>query len=179
MALKKKLSIPQGYRKKTTLGGTLSYDELEIHDNKVVGFLNGNQNMTWFFKEYLGIDVIKANMNSQFGQIVFLTGINSQNRVIGPDLGMQQNMQAMKDTNRIVFCAGMFSFDKTNQFVQPIAKDIKEAFESFKENEGDGGDTVVQPLSEADELRKFKDLLDSGVITQEEFNAKKKQLLGL
>jgi len=33
--------------------------------------------------------------------------------------------------------------------------------------------------SSADELKKFKDLLDSGVITQEEFDAKKKQLLGL
>lgn len=34
-------------------------------------------------------------------------------------------------------------------------------------------------VSAADELRKFKELLDMGVITQEEFNAKKKQLLGL
>ncbi|MBQ6420684.1 MAG: SHOCT domain-containing protein [Clostridia bacterium] len=34
-------------------------------------------------------------------------------------------------------------------------------------------------LSDADELKKFKDLLDSGVITQEEFDAKKKQILGL
>ena len=34
-------------------------------------------------------------------------------------------------------------------------------------------------LSSADELRKFKELLDMGVITQEEFDAKKKQLLGL
>ena len=34
-------------------------------------------------------------------------------------------------------------------------------------------------LSAADELVKFKGLLDSGVITQEEFDAKKKQLLGL
>lgn len=33
--------------------------------------------------------------------------------------------------------------------------------------------------SEADELKKYKELLDSGVITQEEFDAKKKQLLGL
>ena len=40
----------------------------------------------------------------------------------------------------------------------------------------------VQPASTksaADELKKYKELLDSGVITQEEFNAKKKQLLGL
>ena len=35
------------------------------------------------------------------------------------------------------------------------------------------------PQSSADELKKYKDLLDSGVISQEEFDAKKKQLLGL
>ena len=37
----------------------------------------------------------------------------------------------------------------------------------------------TQPLSNADELKKYKDLLDAGIITQEEFDAKKKQLLGL
>lgn len=35
------------------------------------------------------------------------------------------------------------------------------------------------PQSDADELKKYKDLLDTGVITQEEFDAKKKQILGL
>lgn len=34
-------------------------------------------------------------------------------------------------------------------------------------------------LGTADELKTYKELLDSGVITQEEFDAKKKQLLGL
>ena len=34
-------------------------------------------------------------------------------------------------------------------------------------------------VSNADELKKYKELLDSGIITQEEFDAKKKQLLGL
>ena len=34
-------------------------------------------------------------------------------------------------------------------------------------------------VSNADELKKYKELLDMGVITQEEFDAKKKQLLGL
>ena len=34
-------------------------------------------------------------------------------------------------------------------------------------------------LSAADEIKKFKELFDSGIITEEEFNAKKKQLLGL
>lgn len=30
-----------------------------------------------------------------------------------------------------------------------------------------------------EEIKKFKELLDEGIITQEEFDAKKKQLLGL
>ena len=41
--------------------------------------------------------------------------------------------------------------------------------------------TVKQemPQSNAEELKKYKELMDMGVITQEEFNAKKKQLLNL
>ena len=35
----------------------------------------------------------------------------------------------------------------------------------------------AQEVSSADEIRKFKELLDMGVISQEEFDAKKKQLL--
>lgn len=34
-------------------------------------------------------------------------------------------------------------------------------------------------VSSADEIKKFKELLDAGAITQEEFDAKKKQLLGV
>lgn len=43
-------------------------------------------------------------------------------------------------------------------------------------------DTVIKqeiPQSNAEELRRYKELLDLGVITQDEFDAKKKQLLGL
>ena len=41
------------------------------------------------------------------------------------------------------------------------------------------GQTVVQaaPLSAADELKKYKDLLDAGVITQEEFDMQKEKIL--
>ncbi|MBO5333379.1 MAG: SHOCT domain-containing protein [Clostridia bacterium] len=39
--------------------------------------------------------------------------------------------------------------------------------------------TSQPAVSIADELKKFKELLDMGAITQEEFDAKKKELLGL
>lgn len=49
------------------------------------------------------------------------------------------------------------------------------------ERQGKGATTIRQeiPQSNAEELAKYKDLLDKGILTQEEFDAKKKQLLGL
>lgn len=39
--------------------------------------------------------------------------------------------------------------------------------------------TQIVNRSDAEEIKKYKELLDSGIISQEEFDAKKKQLLGL
>ena len=38
---------------------------------------------------------------------------------------------------------------------------------------------AVQQTSAADEIKKYKELMDAGIISPEEFDAKKKQLLGL
>jgi hypothetical protein len=38
---------------------------------------------------------------------------------------------------------------------------------------------AIATISSADELKKYKELLDSGAITQAEYDAKKKQILGL
>jgi len=37
----------------------------------------------------------------------------------------------------------------------------------------------VTPISNAEEIKKFKELFDSGIISQEEYDVKKRQLLGL
>ena len=39
--------------------------------------------------------------------------------------------------------------------------------------------TSTQQISGVDEIMKYKELLDKGIISQEEFDLKKKQLLGL
>lgn len=176
--LLKTINVPAKQTKKTTIARNLYYSKIEIYENKVVG--SGNQTMTWFFKDYNGIDFVKANMNSQFAQVVFLTGINSKSRVVGPDFGSAQNINAMNDTNRILFCSGMFSFAKTNAFAETVYNEVYKAFTNYQEHKEELEEAKGQgAVSIADELKKFKELFDSGIITQEEFNAKKRQLLGL
>lgn len=57
--------------------------------------------------------------------------------------------------------------------------DLIELSKSEYELELKKANEVPNTVSTADELKKYKELLDMGVITQEEFDAKKKQLLGL
>ena len=73
-----------------------------------------------------------------------------------------------------------FNKEEQNEQVAEIADYIKEKIDEIKrQKSAPQATTVVQQASAADELKKFKELLDMGVITQEEFDAKKKQLLGL
>ncbi len=67
-----------------------------------------------------------------------------------------------------------FLFIKNQKEVYDILNNLLAERQDKRQN-----DNVIVNQSNADELRKFKDLLDSGVITQEEFDAKKKQLLRL
>ncbi|TYC86368.1 SHOCT domain-containing protein [Acetobacterium wieringae] len=43
----------------------------------------------------------------------------------------------------------------------------------------EAGQMPSATLSAAEEIKQFKELMDAGIITAEEFEAKKKQLLGL
>ncbi|MBE6917741.1 MAG: SHOCT domain-containing protein [Ruminococcaceae bacterium] len=69
-----------------------------------------------------------------------------------------------------------FSGKERNEEAEIIVAYIRKQIEDIK-NAPVGG--VVQQLSPAEELKKFKELLDLGVISQEEFDAKKNQLLGI
>lgn len=78
-------------------------------------------------------------------------------------------LAAANDENSVIF-----SIDQNEQ-----AEKIKDYIEGIILNRSKGGQPVVQQASAADEILKFKSLLDAGAITQEEFDAKKKALLGL
>jgi len=82
---------------------------------------------------------------------------------------------AMSDENTIAIKSGNVALEmKAQETVDIINKKIKEA-----KTGKNAPQVITQQTSSADELKKFKELLDSGIITQEEFDTKKKQLLGL
>lgn len=74
-------------------------------------------------------------------------------------------------------------YDENTVFFQKknskVADEIRVFLEKKIAEKANGINAVQQAPSSADELKKFKELLDMGVISREEFDAKKKQLLGL
>ncbi|MBE6680442.1 MAG: SHOCT domain-containing protein [Ruminococcaceae bacterium] len=68
-----------------------------------------------------------------------------------------------------------FSMIKNRNEIHKVVSDLLVS----RQNKGATPEVTKVESSNADELKKYKELLDSGVITQEEFDAKKKQLLGL
>lgn len=75
---------------------------------------------------------------------------------------------SVSDENTIIF----------NKKDYEKALDLKEYIESVQDEQNNQS-SLASESSEADEILKFKELMESGVITQEEFEAKKKQILGL
>lgn len=75
-------------------------------------------------------------------------------------------VSAVKDENTI-----LFTKKELDQ-----AKELKAMIERLQ-NESEVPN--ISQMSAADELKKFKELLDEGIINDEEFLAKKKQLLGI
>ncbi|PWM73533.1 MAG: hypothetical protein DBX59_04745 [Bacillota bacterium] len=69
-------------------------------------------------------------------------------------------------------------FEAQKKSIPHLSKMIDDCLRTIADRSQKNGN-VAQEVSPAEELKKFKELLDMGVISQEEFDAKKKQLLGV
>lgn len=73
------------------------------------------------------------------------------------------------------------SLSKTYSILVSYKRDImqliQETFESAIQNSKKGSNNNCTPSSAADEIRKYKELLDMGAISEEEFEKKKNELL--
>ena len=91
-------------------------------------------------------------------------------------LQLETASATMNNKHNNFFNENSFTFDTTkvsNEQMEEVANYVKKRVEAYKNIE-----TVqVNNFSMADEIKKYKELLDMGAITQEEFDVKKKELL--
>lgn len=108
-------------------------------------------------------------MSVQFKKGNMLTNGFIQFGILGGREGRGGVFNATRDENTVMI----------KQSTNGEAHQIKDYIEGIIINRSKNQGTVVQQVSPAEELKKFKELLDMGAISQEEFDAKKKQILGL
>ena len=130
-----------------------------------------NSSMLWFVGVALTLliggqikGLLKVSYTAQSFNIENINAISQSWSAIGGDL----IIDTLGDDIRIG--------ESARDVVNSIIVDFDTVLQSVKTPKNGA---VIQQASAADELKKFKELLDMGVITQEEFDAKKKQLLGL
>ena len=144
--------------------------DLHVYDDKIViigkGYNKGIGEKTIPMASISAVQLIPSKMLVN-GYITFnVLGENAGTRG-----GIGSSVDARKSENTVIV---------NKKAEDEILKKIKEFVEEAKEKASTNqGQTIIQQASSADELKKFKELLDMGIITQEEFDAKKKELLGL
>ena len=128
----------------------------------VGNFSNGEK--TIYYKDCVGLQFNPSPSSWQLGYLQFETSSN-----------MTNNSSTYYNENTFVWY--LKKSEVTNESMQEICNFANEKIGAYKNEERVVN--ISAPQSNADELKKYKDLLDADIITQEEFDAKKKQLLGL
>lgn len=145
---------------------------LDVYEDKVILTVKGS----------LG-SFITGNFSDGEKTIYFIDCIGVQFKKCGFQIGYLQfeTASGIMNNRRDNFTnENSFTWDKykqSNETMEIVANYCKKRIEEIKTNKN-FANTIIQ-TSSADELKKFKELLDSGIITQEEFDKKKKQLLNL
>ena len=137
-----------------------------------------------------GNSAISGNVGSTiiggilFGGIGAVAGAAKGKKIkkICETLGIEIRFDSLDEpVRRLVYVA---KATKTDSFVYKKAiEDIKEVYDILNyviiQNKKRSERSSEKQTSSIDEIRKYKTLFDDGVITQEEFETKKKQLLGI
>ena len=156
---------------KATNGTLLVYNDRVVIKRKGL-FAVASQGIkgdtVFFYNTLSGVDYKRPGMIN--GYMRFVTGgtvdFNSKSGLI------KTSKATTQDPNTVVLRAFKSSTPKmADEIYNLILQKINEAHS----NAG----TVVNQLSGADEIVKYKNLLDQGIITQEEFDKKKSELLNI
>ena len=120
------------------------------------GFTKGEK--TIYLRQITGIQLKLAGLLVGYIQFTLPGGIESKRGV----------WDATNDENTVTFYPALNN----------TATQLKEKIEELVQKSRQNTNQTIQ-VSSADEIKKFKHLLDEGIITKDEFDRKKKELLGL
>ena len=142
--------------------------QIELYNDKLIikragfwaalnhGLAKGDK--TIYLRQITGIQLKLAGLLVGYIQFTLPGGIESKRGVL----------DATKDENTVTFYAAQNN----------LATQLKDKIEELVQKSRQSTNQTVQ-ISSADEIKKFKHLLDEGIITKDEFDKKKKELLGL
>lgn len=145
---------------------------MKVYEDKVVinvkvglgSLLTGNLTdgeKTIYYSDCIGVQFKKSGLAIGYIQLETATGM-------------------MNNRQNNFFNENSFTWDSaklSNEKMEEVANYIKKKVDDCKA--GRNTAAVAPAPTPADELLKYKQLLDMDAITQEEFNAKKKEILGL
>ena len=127
---------------------------------------------------------LTGNVSDGEKTIYYVDCIGVQFKESGIQIGYLQLETAsalMNNKQSNFFNENSFTFDASvlsNEKMREVADYVRARVASAKQQRNQPV-AAPAPVSAAEEIKKFKELLDIGAITQEEYDAKKKQLLGL
>lgn len=134
-----------------------------------IGFFLG---LIGFILAYAKPDLKKEYMDNQFRQM-----IENQNKIMNSQMAAPPPRAEVNDGWRC-FCGAMNR--EYEGSCHSCGRTQAEAKKASKEKEAHNSEEAIpNQTPTTDQLREFKAMLDEGLITEEEYNAKKKQLLGL
>ena len=163
--------------------------EIIVYDSHVVA-VTKYRDCEFNFADFEKVIHIPACFSNGYSYIIFVNGENAydpnhKDNYFNPD--------SLDYGHKIWLCSGVWTYKKTAATSKEVFDEIQKRFDAYKAHQLDHlFESKPQPnasslkvssesssSSAADEIRKYKQLLDEGIITQEEFEQKKKQLLGL
>ena len=127
--------------------------------------------------------VVRGNVSEVFDGTLYITNF----RIVllapkyGFDLHISKITQLLYKTNGFQVYVGSKCFSVLTDDIKTIQELIlfMNEHKIFKDEKIINKKTKISERQNAEALREFKKLLDEGIITEEEFEAKKKQILGL
>lgn len=146
---------------------------LEVYENRCVisitspkailfgAGLNGEKE--FYYSDVTSIQFKNLGMTTGFLQFEY-AGSHSVNNFV--------------NENSFTFSAtiGTAKYKRLKEEMPPVYEYVQKRIREVKEEKNK---QATIEISSVDEIRKYKELLDDGIISNEEFEAKKKQLLGL